>query len=59
MPVDLLSFVREQHMAAGGDENHNRVEDILRSWLIKNTDAKERDVKAIWSSLSAPSLRTI
>ena len=43
VPVDLLAFVCDNHMAAGGDENHNRVEDILRSWLIKNADAKDFD----------------
>ncbi|MBA4186723.1 MAG: hypothetical protein C0467_01770 [Planctomycetaceae bacterium] len=41
VPVDLLVFVCENHVAAGGDENHTRVEDILRAWLIKNADAKE------------------
>jgi len=43
VPVDLLAFVCENHMAAGGDENHNRVEDILRDWLIKNSDSQELD----------------
>lgn len=42
-PVDLIVFVCENHIAAGGDENHNRVEDILRSWLIKHADVKEVD----------------
>ncbi|MCE9534338.1 MAG: tetratricopeptide repeat protein, partial [Planctomycetes bacterium] len=42
-PVDLIAFVCDNHMAAGGDENHNRVEDILRSWLIKNAEVKEID----------------
>lgn len=41
VPVDLLLFVCENHIAAGGDENHNRAEDILRSWLIKNGEVKE------------------
>ncbi len=43
VPVDLLIFVCDSHIAAGGDENHNRVEDILRSWLIKNAEVKEVD----------------
>jgi TolA-binding protein len=43
VPVDLLVFVCESHIAAGGDENHIRVEDILRAWLIKNADVKEID----------------
>ena len=43
VPVDLLVFVCENHIAAGGDENHTRVEDTLRAWLIKNADIKEVD----------------
>lgn len=43
VPVDLLLFVCENHIAAGGDENHNRVEDTLRSWLIKNSESREID----------------
>lgn len=43
VPLDLLVFVCESHMAAGGDENANRVEDVCRSWIIKNGDAKEID----------------
>src|SRR5207253_525656 len=43
VPVDLLVFVCDSHIAAGGDDNHTRVEDILRAWLIKNADIKEVD----------------
>lgn len=43
VPVDLLAFVAESHTAAGGDENHNRVEDMLRAWLIKNAEVKDVD----------------
>ncbi|MFO0802478.1 MAG: tetratricopeptide repeat protein [Gemmataceae bacterium] len=43
VPVDLIVFVCESHIAAGGDENHTRVEDTLRAWLIKNADIKEID----------------
>ncbi|MCE9567709.1 MAG: tetratricopeptide repeat protein [Planctomycetes bacterium] len=43
VPVDLLIFVCDNHIAAGGDDNHTRVEDILRAWLIKNVDIKEVD----------------
>jgi TolA-binding protein len=43
VPVDLLVFVCENHIAAGGDDNHTRVEDTLRAWLIKNADVKEVD----------------
>ena len=38
VPVDLVVFVCENQMAAGGEANHNRVEDTLRSWIIKNSE---------------------
>lgn len=44
VPADLLIFVCQNMMAAGGDENHNSVEDTLRSWLIKNSEAATVDV---------------
>ena len=43
LPVDLILFVCENHMAAGGDENHERAEDILRNWLVKFSEAKDLD----------------
>ena len=43
VPVDLLAFVCESHMASGGDDNFNRVEEILRAWIVKNSEAKEID----------------
>ncbi len=43
VPVDLIVFVCENHIAAGGDVNHTRVEDTLRAWLIKNADVKSVD----------------
>jgi TolA-binding protein len=48
VPVDLLTFVCDNLMAAGGEENHNKVEDTLRSWLIKNSEAAtvDDDLKA-------------
>ena len=45
VPVDLLLFICESHMAAGGDENYDRVEDILRAWIIKHSEAKQYDDK--------------
>lgn len=43
MPVDLILFVCENHIAAGGDANHDRAEDILRGWLVKFSEAKDVD----------------
>lgn len=40
VPVDLVVFACENMMAAGGEENHTKVEDILRSWVIKNSEQK-------------------
>src|SRR5262249_21246995 len=31
------------HIAAGGDANHDRAEDILRGWLVKFSEAKDVD----------------
>ncbi len=43
VPTDLVLFICQSHMAAGGDENHDRVEDILRGWLVKFSEAKDLD----------------
>jgi len=43
VPADLVLFVCERHIAAGGDENHDRVEDILRSWVVKHSESKQFD----------------
>ena len=45
VPTDLLLFVSERHLAAGGDENYQRVEDLLRAWLVKNSESKEYDAQ--------------
>jgi TolA-binding protein len=41
MPVDLILFVGDSLVAAGGDENLDRAEDILRGWLVKNSEVVE------------------
>ncbi len=41
MPVDLILFVGESLVAAAGDENLDRAEDILRGWLVKNSEVAE------------------
>ena len=43
VPVDLLLFVAENMLAAGGNENHDRVEELLRGWLLKYSEAKQFD----------------
>ncbi len=46
MPVDLIAFVCERLMAAGGDENHDYVEEVLRGWLVKNSESPQIDEAA-------------
>ena len=41
MPVDLVEFVVRRLIAAGGDENFNYVEDLVRTWLVKNSESEE------------------
>ena len=43
VPVDLLLFVCESRVAAGGDKNHEYVEDVLRGWMVKNSESKSID----------------
>ncbi|MFM7846833.1 MAG: tetratricopeptide repeat protein [Planctomycetota bacterium] len=43
LPVDLVSAICERLMAAGGDENHDYVEETLRGWLVKNAESKQID----------------
>jgi len=43
VPADLVLFVCRRHIAAGGDENHDRVEDILRSWVVKHSESRQFD----------------
>ncbi len=43
LPVDLISFVCRQRIAAGGDSNHDYVEDVLRSWMVANSESAQID----------------
>ncbi|MEE2707550.1 MAG: tetratricopeptide repeat protein, partial [Planctomycetota bacterium] len=46
LPVDLIAFICERSMAAGGDENHDYVEEVLRGWLVKNSEAPQVESSA-------------
>ena len=46
LPLDLILFVCRRLIAASGDENHNKVEEILRGWLIKNSESKAYEVSS-------------
>ena len=45
VPVDLILFVCQNLMAAGGNENFDKVEDVLRGWLIKNDMSTSYDAQ--------------
>jgi len=55
MPVDLVEFVVLQLIAAGGDDNFNYVEDLVRTWIVKNSESTEvgEEVKATMQLLLA------
>lgn len=38
LPVELVAFAADSHIVAGGEENHNRAEEILRKWMIKHSE---------------------
>jgi TolA-binding protein len=46
MPVDLVEFVVTRLIAAGGDENFNYVEDLVRTWIVKNSESAEVGIDA-------------
>jgi len=45
LPSDLVLFICNQLIAAGGQENHDKVEEILRGWIIANSESKQVDDK--------------
>ena len=46
MPVDLVEFVVKRLIAAGGDENFNYVEDLVRTWIVKNSESEQVGIDA-------------
>jgi len=46
LPVDLISFVTNRLIAAGGDENHEYIEEMLRGWLVKNSESTQIEASA-------------
>ena len=41
LPVDIVLFAANTHLIGGGQENHDRAEDILRSWLVRNGESNQ------------------
>ncbi|MFT5522614.1 MAG: TolA-binding protein [Pirellulaceae bacterium] len=46
LPVDLIGFVTNRLIAAGGDKNHEYIEEMLRGWLVKNSESTQIDAAA-------------
>ena len=45
LPVELLLFGAETHIAQGTPEDHERAEEILRGWLVKFGEAENVDAR--------------
>lgn len=45
LPSDLVLFICNQLIVAGGQENHDKVEEVLRAWIIKNSESKQIEDK--------------
>jgi TolA-binding protein len=45
LPVELLLFAAETHIAQGTPDDHGRAEDILRGWLVKFGEAENVDAR--------------
>lgn len=39
LPVELVAFVADSYVVAGGEENHDRAEEILRRWMVKHSES--------------------
>ncbi len=46
LPIDLITFVCRQRIAGGGDANHDFVEDVLRQWMVRNSESAQVDDEA-------------
>lgn len=45
LPVELLLFGAEIHIAQGTPEDHERAEDILRGWMVKFGESEKVDIR--------------
>ena len=45
LPVELLLFGAETHIAQGTPEDHERAEDILRGWMVKFGESEKVDIR--------------
>ncbi|MGB0645386.1 MAG: tetratricopeptide repeat protein, partial [Akkermansiaceae bacterium] len=45
LPIELLLFGAEIHIAQGTPEDHDRAEDILRGWMLKFSESEKVDIR--------------
>lgn len=41
LPVELLLFAADTHVDLGTEEDHQRAEELLRGWIIKNSESDQ------------------
>lgn len=41
LPVELVAFAVDSHIAAGGEDNANRAEEILRKWMVEHSESEK------------------
>ena len=41
LPAELVAFGADSHITAGGEENHDRAESMLRRWLIEFSESEK------------------
>lgn len=45
LPIELLLFAAETHIALGGEADHQRAEELLRGWLVKHGESDQVAVR--------------
>ncbi|MEM7010027.1 MAG: hypothetical protein AAF585_00965, partial [Verrucomicrobiota bacterium] len=41
LPVELVAFAVDSHIAAGGQDNHDRAEEVLRKWMVEHSESEK------------------
>ena len=41
LPADLVIFAADSHITAGGEENQDRAESILRKWMVAHSESEK------------------
>ncbi|MDE0594678.1 MAG: tetratricopeptide repeat protein [Roseibacillus sp.] len=45
LPIELILFGAETHINQGAEEDHQRAEDLLRGWMIKNGESESVEIR--------------